>query len=189
MTQSPEIAALALDLVAKDLPILETKELTKRIRKQMISNGVVEPTEQEVEELGLNEPQQPDPQQVAVTDNINMQTTKLQAEIEKSDASTAETMVKAQGEVIDSYNKLVETFKVQIEAGIPFSEADRALLVKQRDLVMESQQALDEGPNSEQAASIVNNAAAQEQANEAENARVLTVQQPSASIGQDDLNG
>ena len=189
MTQSPEIAALALDLVAKDLPILETKELTKRIRKQMISNGTVEPTEQEVEDLGLNEPQQPDPQQVAVTDNINMQTTKLQAEIEKSDASTAETMVKAQGEVVDSYNKLVETFKVQIEAGIPFSEADRALLVKQRDLVMESQQALDEGPNSEQAASIVNNAAAQEQANEAENARVLTVQQPSASIGQDDLNG
>ena len=62
--------------------------------------------------------------------------------------------------------------------------------VKQEDIIIEGQNALDEGPNREQAASIVNEAVAQEQQAELNGAtRVLTVRQPSASVGQDDLNG
>jgi hypothetical protein len=187
MTQSPEIAGLALDLVAKDLPILETKELTKRVRKQMIQNGIVEPTEQEIEDLGLDQPQEPDPQQVAITTNIEMQTAKLQSDIEKQDAQTLQTQVDTQKATIEAYEKLIDTFKIQSEAGIPLSQADHNIRVKQQDIIIEGQQALDEGPNREQAASIVNNAVAQEQAAEADNARRLTVEQPSASIGQNDI--
>lgn len=182
MTQSPEFAALAMDLVAKDLPILESKELTKRVRKQMISNGTIEPSDQEVKDLGLDKPQQPDPQQTAITTNIEMQTTKLQADIENTDAKTAETLVKAQGEAVDAYKVLLETYEKQTELGIPLSPADRALIIKQRDIVAESQQALDEGPNSEQAADLINQAVQQEQLAEQqprENLKqVLTVQQP-----------
>jgi hypothetical protein len=182
MTNSPEIASLALDLVAKDLPILETKELTKRVRKQYINQGIVEPTEEEIEEYGLNQPQAPDPQQEAITTNIAMQTEKLISDIEGNDAKTAETMVKAQGELIDTYAKLLDTYKTQAELGIPLSPADRAIIIKQRDIVAEGQQALDEGPNSEQAASMIQDAVQQEQQVETQQRehlkQVLTVQQP-----------
>jgi hypothetical protein len=93
---SPRFEALALDLVAKDLPILETKELTRRVRKLMIQDGTVEPTEEEIEKYGLNEPQQPDPQQTAITTNIEIQTEKLISDIENQDANTEETRVKTQ---------------------------------------------------------------------------------------------
>ncbi|QDP63253.1 MAG: putative portal protein [Prokaryotic dsDNA virus sp.] len=166
ISSSPQFEALAMDLVAKDLPILETKELTKRVRKVMIQNGTIEPTDEEAEELGLNEPQQADPQQTAITDNIAMQTEKLMADISNTDAKTAETLVKAQGEAVDAYKVLLETYEKQVSLGIPLSEADRALIVKQRDIVAESQQALDEGPNSEQAADLVGQAIQQEQQQE-----------------------
>ena len=163
---SPQFEALAMDLVAKDLPILETKELTKRIRKVMIQNGTVEPTEQETEDLGLNQPQAPDPQQVAITTNIEMQTAKLQADIENKDADTLSKQISSQQTTIAAYEKLIETFKTQVEAGIPLTQADHNIRVKQQDIIIEGQQALDEGPNREQAADLINQAVIQEQNNE-----------------------
>ena len=186
---SPMFENLAMDLVAKDLPILESKELTKRVRKIQIQQGIIDPTDEERKELGLDQPQQPDPQQLAVTTNIEMQTAEIQSKIENNDAKTAETMVKAQGEAVDAYKVLLETYKEQVALGIPLSNADRALIIKQRDIVAGSQQTLDEGPNSEQAASLIQDAVANEEANDTEGARRLTVQQPSSSVGQDDLNG
>ena len=161
---SPQFEALAMDLVAKDLPILETKELTKRVRRVMIQNGTIEPTKQEIEDLGLNQPQQPDPQQQAVTDNINMQTEDLISKIEERDAKTLKAQVESQQVTIESYQKLIDTYKTQAEAGIPLSQDEHNIRVKQQDIIKEGQQVLDEGPNSEQATDIVNQAIAAEQA-------------------------
>lgn len=91
---SPQFEALAMDLVAKDLPILESKELTKRVRKLMINQGVIEPTEDEVKEYGLDQPQQPDPQQTAITENIQIQSEKLISEINNKDADTESKQAK-----------------------------------------------------------------------------------------------
>lgn len=186
---SPMFENLAMDLVAKDLPILESKELTKRVRKIQIQQGIIEPTEEEAEEFGLNEPQQPDPQQQAVTENIQIQTEKLISDIEAQDAKTLQTKVDTQQATIEAYEKLIDTFKTQAEAGISFTPADHNIRVKQQDIIIEGQQALDEGPNREQAASLVNEAVSQEAAAEANNAQRLTIEQPSASVGQDNLNG
>ena len=183
MTQSPQIAGLALDLVAKDLPILETKELTKRVRKQMIQQGIIEPTEQEVKDLGLDKQQQPDPQQAAITENIQIQTEKLISDIKSQDAKTLDTTVDTQKATIEAYETLIKTFKEQLEAGIPLSEADHNMRVKQQDIIIEGQQALDAGPNREQAASLVNDAVALEQQQEQQQgAPRLTVQQPSSAV-------
>lgn len=187
ITQSPEFAALGMDLVAKDLPILESKELTKRFRKVMIKQGTIDPTEEEAEEMGLNEPQQPDPQQVAVTTNIEMQTADIQSKIEERDAKTLQTQVDTQQATIDTYKTLMEAYEKQIAAGIPFSQSDHNIRIKQQDIIEEGQQSIDEGPNREQAASMVQSAVAQEEANET--AQRLTVERPSTSIGQDNLNG
>lgn len=186
---SPIFEGLALDLVAKDLPILESKELTKRVRALMISNGTpgVTPTEEEIKELGLDQQQQPDPQQTAITDNINMQTEELISKIEERDAKTLQTTVDTQNSTIKALLDLNNAFKVQAEAGIPFTQDDHNIRVKQQDIIEEAQQQIDEGPNREQAASIVNEGLAQGQATEGDNARRLTVQTPSASVGQDNL--
>ena len=190
MAASPTFESLGMDLVVKDLPILESKEFTKRVRKLMIGQGTVEPTEQEIEDLGLNEPQPADPQQEAVTTNINMQTAKIQSEIESNDAKTLQVTIDTQNSTIKAYQDLIEAFKKQAETGISFTQADHNIRVKQQDIISEAQQAVDEGANSEQAASIVQDAVAQEQQAEASGAtEVLTVRQPSASVGQDDLNG
>jgi hypothetical protein len=181
IAKSPTFEALAMDLVAKDLPILEAKELTKRVRKQMIVQGVIEPTDDEIEKLGLDQPQQPDPQQVAITDNINMQTEKLMSDIDNQDADTTSKLLKAQQATIQSYKTLIDAYKTQSEAGIPFSKSDHDIRVKQQDIIEESQQEIDEGPNSEQAQSIVEGAIQAQ----AEVAPRLTVGQPSASVGQD----
>ena len=164
---SPMFESLAMDLVAKDLPILETKELTKRVRKVMIQNGTVEPTEQEIEDMGLNQPQAPDPQQAAITDNIAMQTEKLISDIEAQDAKTLQVTIDTQKATIEAYEKMIDTFKTQGEAGIPLTEADHNMRVKQQDIILEGQQAIDEGPNREQANDLINQAVAQEQQQEA----------------------
>lgn len=123
---SPIFAALAADLVAKNLDILEGDELTKRVRKQMISQGIVEPTEDEVKELGLNQEQPPDPAQVALLDNLKMQTALAAATIEnknadtdKKDAETLQTKIDAMSETITGYQKLVASYADQQSAGIP----------------------------------------------------------------------
>ena len=152
---SPRFESVAMDLVAKDLGIIESKELTKRVRKLMIQEGTTEPNEQEIKDLGLDQPQAPDPQQQAVTDNILMQSEDLKAKIENTDAKTAETMVKAQQVTVDTYTGLIEVMQKQIEMGIPITPAQQAMIVKQADIVAEGQQSLDEGPNSEQAADLI----------------------------------
>jgi len=129
---SPQFEALAMDLVAKDLPILETKELTKRVRKVMIQNGTIEPTEQEIKDYGLDQQQAPDPQQEAITTNIAMQTEKLMAEIEEKDAKTIETKAKSHGALVDAYNQLIETYTKQLALGIPLTEYDRQMVIKQK---------------------------------------------------------
>ena len=180
---SPMFENLAMDLVAKDLPILESKELTKRVRKIQIGQGIIEPTEEEIEELGLNQEQAPDPQQVAITDNINMQTTDLQSKIEERDAKALQTTVDTQNSTISAYKDLIDALTKKIESGIPLTPDDRDIIQKQQDIVEEAQQEIVEGPNREQTASIIEGQV-QGQPN-LEGAPRLTIETPSASVGQD----
>ena len=182
---SPTFENLAMDLVAKDLPILESKELTKRVRKLMITQGIVDPTEEEIKDMGLDQPQTPDPQQTAITENIQIQTEKIISDIENQDAKTLQVTVDTQNSTIKALQDLMSAYKTQAETGIPFTRGDHDIRVKQQDIVKEAQDKIDEGPNSEQLASIVQEGLIQSPAEEGDNARRLTVNQPSASIGQD----
>ena len=159
---NPAFAAIATDLIAKNLDILEGEELTKRVRKQMIQQGAVTPTPEEEEEMGLNEPQQPSESEKALLDNVLMQNEKMMAEIEGIDAKTEKTMsdiTKQNSDInkqtIEALGSMLDNFKLQMEAGVPLTAKDHDNRVKQVDLVNESQQALDDGPNSEQAADII----------------------------------
>ena len=189
ISQSPLFEGIAMDLVAKDLPILESKELTKRVRKLYIQQGTVEPTDEEIKELGLDQPQAPDPQQAAITENIEIQTEKLISDIENQDAKTLQVTIDTQNSTIKAYQDLMNAYKIQADTGIAFTSDDHNIRVKQQDIIDQAQQQIDEGPNKEQARSLVQGAVQAEEAAEqqSEGARRLTVQQPSASVGQDNL--
>jgi len=153
---SPMFEQLSTDLIAKNLNIGESEEITKRIRKQMIIQGLVEPTEDEAKEMGLDQPQQPSADEQALVDNVEMQTAEMQANIEKKDADTQKVLVETQTESMSGYKTLVEAFEKQVALGAPLTANQRNLLITQGDIVAGAQDITQEGqPNSEQAADIV----------------------------------
>ncbi|MEE8207807.1 MAG: portal protein, partial [Nitrosomonadaceae bacterium] len=155
MTGSPVFEQLAIDLVAKNLNILDGEELAKRARKMMINQGVADPTEEEIEEMGLNVEAPPDPNQIALIDNVNAQTTKIEADIENQDAKTQQVLVQTQGETIKTLKTLMEAYKAQVEVGIPLGRQEHNNRITQNDIIDDAQNITQEDqPNSEQAADI-----------------------------------
>jgi hypothetical protein len=133
---------LSLDLVANSLDIIDSEEIKERARKLMIDRGTAQPTEEEREELGLDQPQEPDPQTVALTENVNSQTELNLATQANKNADTYNKMVKSQQTNVDSYQALVDTMKVKAEAGLPFTPKDQELLEIQRIMIEEGQESL-----------------------------------------------
>ena len=149
---SPRFEQIATDLIAKNLNILESDELTKRIRSLMIKEGTVQPTQEEIEELGLNQPQPPNPEQEALLENLRMQTAKLMADIENKnadtetkDAKTLETKLSAQNEAVDSYKKLMDAYKTQVELGIDLGVTEAIIAKAQEGIINLTQEELVSG--------------------------------------------
>jgi len=146
---SPRFEQVAIDLIAKNLNILESEELTKRIRGLMIKEGTVTPTTDEIKELGLDAPQPPNPEQEALLENIRMQTAKLMADTEnknadtdKKDAETIETKLSAQNKAVDSYNKLMDAYKTQVESGIDLGITEAVIAKAQQGIINLTQEEL-----------------------------------------------
>jgi hypothetical protein len=151
---NPAFAAIATDLIAQNLDILEADVLTKRVRMQMIQQGLIQPTDEETEEMGLNQPKEPTESEKALLENVQMQTEKMMAEIVESDAKTAKLLSQINSENMDAMKTMLENFTAQQEIGIAVSASDNDRRIKQGDIIAESQNSVDEGPNSEQAAEI-----------------------------------
>ena len=113
--------AISTDLVAKNSDILESDELHKRARKLMITQGLIEPTDEEIEELGLNQEKPIDPSTQALTDNIQMDTAKKQSDIELNDVKVDQVIADNIKKATDAYKALIEAYDKQISAGTPLS--------------------------------------------------------------------
>jgi len=150
---SPRFEAMATDMIAKNLNVLEGEELTKRIRAAMIKEGTIQPTEEEIQELGLNQgPPEPSPEQIALLENLQMQTAEIMAKIENinadtdgKDAKTLETKLKAQKTAIDGLNAMMSAFKAQVESGIPLGVTEQQIRMAQEGIVSLSQEELVSG--------------------------------------------
>jgi hypothetical protein len=146
---------LGTDLIAKNLPILDSEELTKRVRRFMITQGVVDPTDQEIQEMGLNQPQQPDPTTIALLDRIEAETAEIESKIQKQDAESQETLVKTQQETVKTYKMLIEAIREKVKAGLPLTQDEQMLLVTQGDIVRDGQDITQAGePNSVEQADL-----------------------------------
>lgn len=131
---SEEFAAVTGDLIAKSLDVIESEEIYKRMRGLYVKQGKVEPTEEEIEEFGLNQPQQPSPEQQALIENLNSQS-------QENLVSTRKMISEMAQKAVDGMETMVDTYTKQQEAGTPVSIEQQQALLQQVQLVMMFQQA------------------------------------------------
>lgn len=144
---NPAFLQVTGDILAKSMDFPEAEEISKRVRKQMLQQGVIEPNEEEqkeIEQKKANTP--PDPmeqlnikvvqlqaeQLAASVDLAEAQILKQQAEIQKILAEADNTEVKSVTDLMDSITK-------SIEAGIRDNQNAVALLQEQ---MAQTQQAI-----------------------------------------------
>lgn len=83
----PVVAEIAPDLIMKNLDVPGGDELVERLRKKLIAQGIVEPNEDEMEEI---KPPAPDPVQEALVKSENSKAELNTAKAAKTQAETVE---------------------------------------------------------------------------------------------------
>jgi hypothetical protein len=144
--KAPQYMDLLADLVVKNMDLTEGKEATKRIRKQQITSGVVEPTEEEKKEYGLDQPPPPDPMQEELIANLRSQTEENQmkvedmiSKIENRDADTQKKILEGQNTAANSLKVIAEALKIKlVDLQIPLDDDDAQTAEGQQALVDET---------------------------------------------------
>lgn len=112
-TALPIVQEVGADIIMKNLDIQDGDELTKRIRKRYIANGVIEPTEEESAEMGPPPP--PDPTQTALVERLNAQTAKDTASAQKTTAEVQMIPLDLEERIADIVNKRLASLKTASE--------------------------------------------------------------------------
>lgn len=135
---SPIVQELALDLIIDNMDLNKGDEIKERVRRYMIKQGTVEPTEEEAEEMGLDQEPPEDPMQKALIENLGMQSEKLIAEIRNKDADTESKIISAQKTSIDALTATVEMILKKLDAGLTPTPTDLDIVGGQQALVEET---------------------------------------------------
>jgi hypothetical protein len=133
------IAGMALDIIIDNMDINKSEDLKKRIRKQMIQAGTVEPTEEEVKEFGLDQEPPPDPMQVALVENVRIQTEKLIEDIKNTQADTQKKLYDTQSESVKTLETMIKALTEKVNAGGQITEQDEDMLQGQTAIVGDAQ--------------------------------------------------
>ena len=136
-TENPAFAQVATDLIAKNLDIPGGDEIHKRLRKAGILGGTIEPTDEEREDLQLDERQQLaaelEPQireqvtQEANIQLINAQANQLNAQATNFQAAVAEKEQGVQKTAAETEQIIEETEKTQMDKLLIAVEANNKL--------------------------------------------------------------
>jgi len=144
--QSPVIQELALDLILENMELNNKEEIKSRVRKHMITQGTVEPTEEEKKDLGLDRPPEPDPLNEAMVKNLQADTEKILignekiiAEIHNKDADTQNKVMEAYKTSMEPLVSYMETIIKKLDAGLAVSEGDAEIIEGGQALVGETQ--------------------------------------------------
>lgn len=123
---NPMFAQVSADLIAQSVDFNYAEELTSRIRKQMLQQGLVDPTPEEAQQIAAMAPQEPSPteqlnfkmlqlqaeQQAAIVDNLELQNEKIKADIVHKHSETNETFSK-------TLKNKSQAAKYMSDAGLP----------------------------------------------------------------------
>ena len=176
-TEQPMFSTYTPDLIAKNLDLPGSTELHDRVRKAMIEQGLVQPTPEEVQELGLDKPKQPSKEEqlqlkqlAAQVILIEAQSAQLFAQAEKMKSDGELSLAKVDNTELDSNKKAVEALgtqidniKKQLEIGLPVGEQGHDIRIGQQDLVEVTQEMVQPGGTSEELQNNLVNQALQSQ--------------------------
>ena len=171
---NPAFALHTPDLIAEALDIPNSKELARRLRREGVLNGSLEPTDDEREEFQLDlrtqiisevTPQiRQQIEQEASTRLLNAEATNSEAaahqkgieaektaiELKKVVEETMNLMMDGLAKSVETNTKMVETALAKIAAGVPLTTQETDNLNSQDDIIEEQQQEVSPGPNSQQ---------------------------------------
>lgn len=131
---NPAFASMTADLQAKLIDAPFSEELHKRMRKMLVQQGIVDPTDEEIEEFGIdvNAMQQ----QKLATEQANQafleaqaqreaaETQKTQEEAANKAADTDKKVSENQKTLIENTHKALENIEKKRSLGIPITEQD-----------------------------------------------------------------
>jgi hypothetical protein len=140
MEFSPDDAPALTDLAVDNMDLVKSEVAMKRIRKRQIDQGLIEPTEEEIKEYGLDQGPPPDPMNEALVENVKMQTEELMAKIKLTDEKIQSETAKSQKAYMDALVAFKKEIREQIAAGIPVSDEDGEVLEGQQAIVQEEQE-------------------------------------------------
>jgi hypothetical protein len=116
---SPLFAQIAPDLLAKNVDFPFSEELSDRARKVMLSQGVVEPTQEELQEAQQAQ-QQKQPEQPSVKEQMEFQAAQLEleskaADVDNKELSNEKIKVDIESARADIQKKLMDSMKTKAE--------------------------------------------------------------------------
>lgn len=111
----PLIGEVAPDLIVKNLDVQGAAEIEKRVRKRLIAQGIVEPTEEEAAQMG---PPQPDPVQEALVQRLAAEAAKDIAAAQKAAADAQMAPLEFQAKVEEIIRQRLENLKTAGEIAI-----------------------------------------------------------------------
>ncbi len=132
---SPVFAQLAPDLLAKNVDFEYSEELTKRIRKFMLTQGLIEPNEQEAEEIKRNQAnQQPGIMEKMQIKNLELELEQKAVNIDKNEAEVEKMQAETANKIADTQKKLVDIEKTKADTSKILSETETEIPVNHQEL-------------------------------------------------------
>jgi hypothetical protein len=159
------------DLIVKGIDLGDGGEMYEALRKDLIMKGLVEPTDEEREEFQIDEREQMKQQLIPelieqLTSDANVRLINANAMALESQALSTEDKIErdnlkqqaeAQSAAIKDISESMKSFKTQMDAletqqklGIAMSVQDRDNLVTTGEVIEDSLQVIQQGPNGEQ---------------------------------------
>lgn len=149
LMQDPEMKPLIGDLFAKNLDFPMAEEMTKRIRKQQLANGFVEPTDDEIAEM-KKQAQTPEGQAAAQAQQLQqqIQEKQLALQIERSELENANLRANI-GNIESSSNEKAtknqaDMFRQLEELKFKYAKLERDTQTKLTELAAAEQNSLQE---------------------------------------------
>lgn len=108
---NPQFQALTLDMVAKMIDMPEAEEVEKRFRKQLLSQGLIEPNEEEAKAMEGKQ----DPARIMQMEAQMLGLQKMAAEVDKLDLENEKTRAEVGKVVADAEKIIAEIQKLKAE--------------------------------------------------------------------------
>lgn len=141
--ENPIMGQVVLDLIAKSLDFPFAEELTERIRKVMLSQGVIEPNEKELEKIQQSQPQQPSLAEQLQLQRVQLELQSLAADVDQKELEHRLTEVKIQNEIAETQKTLTDVSKSKAEINEDMQGLDQIVPVFTEDELIARQNNID----------------------------------------------